>query len=67
MMKLFPRNKKRPENELEKLTGQDESGSSEGQEVSIVVDEKAHRLEEYGLFILHNLPRDQAKALECVI
>lgn len=65
MMKLFPKKKKRPEKELEKLSGQD-SASSEGQEVSVVVDKKAHRLEEYGLFILHYLPPDQANALECV-
>ncbi len=28
---------------------------------------KAQRLEEYGLFIVHDLPRDQTNALECVL
>lgn len=67
MMKLFPRNKKRPEKELERPSRQDDNRSSEGQEVSVVVEKKAHRFEEYGLFILHNLPHDQANALEWVI
>lgn len=67
MMKRLSRNKKRPERELEVLHGQDDSGSSGEPEASNVAVKKAQRLEEYGLFILHDLPRDQTNALECVL
>ena len=62
-MKKFNLSKK-----LKTRTGQVHSGSSAGSEAFTVVDKNAHKLEEeYGLFILHDLPHDLANALEYVL
>ena len=53
---------------LKTKTGQEHSGPSARSDAFTTGDKNARKVEEeYGIFILHDLPHDQANALEYVL